>query len=480
VTADLGFDFTLDLCAAIGLTTSESKLSDSGAFDYRGVDLAYAIERELYIELVNNASVRASYDAARAGAASTVATVGRPVESEVVRRLIPGGAVAISFPPSRARRIGRSLRDSLVRRGGGATSTASVSATGPILVLLHHPKFLDFVQPVLDRLDPANVVIASTHAGVGEIHLSLRRPVAPVPAALRGMHSPPAYDTSRALLTRLRPRTVLAIEGNHPWDEAVNRAARDLGLPCFCLQHGWSPIVHSGFRNMSFSELFVWGEGFAELLRPFNPDQRFTATGNPALAGTTSADAKRQLALVAQDRKLVAFFLQSTSQLISADQIASFQTLISEFVDRFPDAHALVREHPSAPLGEAERATLLATPGVTLIPPVEFPLRDVLAACRSTVSMYSTTILESIAMLVPPVVFNATSLPRYSPDVEAEGAGIEDRTRADVLETLDRLLHDDAYHASFRPALERFRGRFFASEVADPAGRIATVLEQAS
>ncbi len=486
---ELGYRFTLDLCDAIAHTTAKVKLTEPRGLDYRETDLAYAVERELYIGLMNNPSVLDSYERLAASTEPSGATVSQPLELAVARRLVPGGRHAIAGPPSFGRRVGRAIRDAVPGVRAGRSSGVDLNPSGPVLMVLHHPKFLRFVEPVLHRLETRNVVIASTHLevpaaaqelGALGVHLALRRPVAPVPAPLRGMHSPAVYDAAHALLMTVRPRAVLTVEGNHPWDEATSRAARQLHMPAYCLQHGWSPIVHNGFRNMTFSEMFVWGEGFADLLSPFNPGQPFLVTGNPALAETTSSEAQQRLAQLAADRKLVAFFLQSASPLLSEQQVGSLLTLISEFATRFPDAHALVREHPSAPLGQVEQMALVASPNVTLVPPGEFPLRDILAAARSTVSMYSTTILESIAMLVPPVIYNATALPRYSPDVDEKGAGVEARTRPDVLETLDRLLHDDDYHASFLPAMQRFRDQFFASHVVDPAGRIAAILEQAS
>ena len=64
-------------------------------------------------------------------------------------------------------------------------------------------------------------------------------------------------ETMFVALDLLKPQCSVVVEGNSPTDIIMSEASRFLDIPCFCIQQGWSPYVHSGFRNMCFTEMFV-------------------------------------------------------------------------------------------------------------------------------------------------------------------------------------------------------------------------------
>ena len=111
-------------------------------------------------------------------------------------------------------------------------------------------------------------------------------------------------------------------------------------------------------------------------------------------------------------------------------------------------------------------------PNVLLTPPGEYPVAEVLRASRLTVSIYSTTILESIAAGVLPLIFNVTSLPAYSPDVHAAGAGIEVKSLEAALHVVRRVLSDPTYLQGFGPAMKRLGDHYFYRDDREPVDRI--------
>jgi hypothetical protein len=481
----LGFEYIRDLCTSIANATESAKRADPTARVYRGVDLAYSVERELYFSLVNNLDLQRAYEQQARGLSPGALRVAHQLEREVVLQLLPA-VEAEWMTPSNAAGVWQAVREA--RNAVGRERRRRYLArrsdlrTRSIVFIVHHRKFLRFLEPVLRCLDPADVAIAWTGDDLteqaGALGLSAVEVFEEVgrgrlPPSLVGANSPWAYDSLARLFAVGEPRTLVVIEGNNPWDEVASRFARQTGSRCFCLQHGWSPFVHTGFRNMSFTSMLVWGQGFAELLAPFNLDESFTVTGNPMFGVMHPREAP---GLSRGDPgPCVAFFLQPPSPFLSPDRVDDLYLLAAEFARRFPDARILVREHPSAPIPREIRARLLGSPQIALAPPHEVPLTDVLEQADVSLSIYSTTILESIAALKPPVIYNATSFPHYSPDVNAAGAGIEVSTREAALEALGRLVTDPAYRASFEPAMRAFRTRFFSDEV-DPAARIATIV----
>jgi hypothetical protein len=339
-----------------------------------------------------------------------------------------------------------------------------------------HGKFAAYLRPVLERLDVPWAYLMATNRelqpcleaqGLPCLDAVDGRVHRPAPPGLRGMPEIAAwYDEIYETCRRSRPRCVVLVEGNAPQDEVVNRACARLGIPTVCVQHGWSPFVHNGFRNMSYTSMVVWGRGFAELLRPYNPVQSFDVMGHPQVPATAPAAAGRTR------RPAAGFFLQAPGRLITSAVWDIFLRLIAEQADACPGTDVLVREHPTWPLGGVVREALQRRPNVRVIPPDAEPLSGMLSRIDVAVSIYSTVILESIAAGVVPVVVNLTSMPSYHPDVAGAGAGIEVRSVPEGLAAIRRVLIDREYRNGFDVPLATFRERYFDGRP-DAAGRIA-------
>lgn len=493
---DLGYQYTVALCSAIESATASPERRKPDAYAYRGRTLRYALERQLYVELVNNERLYELFRESSVGRPRSRVELRSHIDRRVARLTCGGrsaGRVKRSGPRLSQRAIGKlraTLRASAasLRRGDAAGTVSTVTRAPalpghekPVCVLLHQPKFLRFVRPVLGLLPQDGVAVLSRDSelreqveDLGLLFVSLESRAGPdrTDVAGAGLREHPyltwQFDCLAAELTRLGARCVVVVEGNHPLDELANQACRLLDIPCVCLQQGWSPIVHNGFRNMSFSSMFVWGEGFAELLASHNPEQTFVVTGSPVLdAADTASD---RLAATLSGRKAITFFLQPLSPLIAPDHLEELSALIRETARRFLDVQVLVRDHP----GIGRHLEGLEDAGnILLVPPTAYGLAEVLASSTAAISIYSTTLLEAAAMLVPPVAYNMTSLPRYWPDLEAAGAGTEVREREAALSVIERLVTDDAYRDGFLPGMTAVRERFFAGADGGATERIA-------
>jgi hypothetical protein len=440
-------------------------------FAYRGADLSRAIQCALFIGLVND---EALYEAFRSGDRG----VERPpfeLGALVARRLLDGRP---SPPRAIAERIRWQLRDRRSGAGRGEPSRGQGSST---CFLLDHSKFLRFIAPVADRLGADAVTVVPLTADAHQPLADSKYAFAPLPereetaasaigAAVREWPASllTLYDAVFELLGELRPGCTVVVEGNSPFDEVVNEASRSLGIPCVCLQQGWSPILHTGFRRMSFTRMAVWGRGFEELLAPYNPDQRFDALGNPALVAADQPGARSGDAAVA-------FFLQSTSPVIGERHLLELQELLRSAAERHPDATILVREHPGAPLTVGEKQRLEGIPNVRLVPASSHTLQEVILGARAAVSIYSTSLLEAAALGTPAIAYNPTSLPRYSPDLEELGIGVEVEGIEVALAALDRVL-DESYRQSLEPAMKSFRKHYFHDADGRAPERIAELI----
>jgi hypothetical protein len=252
-------------------------------------------------------------------------------------------------------------------------------------------------------------------------------------------------------LQRSNCACIILAEGNSPEDELLGRAAEKLSIPTVCIQQGWSPIIHSGFRNMRYDAMCVWGDEFARLLQPANPSQHFVVTGSHNLHPRQTAP---------DQRKGIGFFLQNGSRLISTTAWQSMLDFASWTATEFPDRPILVREHPGSPLTSADMARLGHHPNMQFVPSALAGLSCVLAQCRVAVSMFSTTLIEAVGSGVIPLIFNLTGMPRFFPDLESMGAGVEVKTSKAAQAAISRLLGEEG--DSMLAKLHLLQGRFFA------------------
>jgi hypothetical protein len=472
---DPGFEYTVALTDAIRASTERVARASPEAFRYGAADLRGAVERSLYI------SLSSSVELLRAWAEdATAPPLGSWIADETAATLLGAGERPSRFAPralaARSLFAARSAADRL----SGTARGARTSADGPAVFVLDHPKYLRFIAPVVAQLS-VDTAVAATHEGPGvdrHVDADSGAPAREraVGRALWGFPSLLVmYDQVLDALSKAGASRTVVIEGMSPLDEVAGQASRTLGIPSVCIQQGWSPLVHAGFRAMSQTTMAVWGEGFGDLLRPHNPGVDFAVTGNPALGAELSGG---RLAGELGGRPAVAFFLQSTSSWIRAEHLAALHRLVALTAEALPGAAVLVREHPGAALGDRQRETMEAAPNVLMVPAREWPLREVLDAAVVTVSIYSTSLLEGAALGTPAVIFNPTSLPPLEPDLVRLGAAARAETADDALAEIAAIVTDPERRESLRAGTENVRDRYFAGGDAQCAAeRVAALID---
>jgi hypothetical protein len=349
-----------------------------------------------------------------------------------------------------------------------------------VLFLAIHPKFVRYLMPIAEKLgvpygfltveDPEMFEALGRH-GLPRIALELTAEtsamVAPVVDIFSEKIRPDFFEAwfirsnaVRRALREMGPRCIVVPEGNAAIYELVNQSGKAVGIPTVCVQQGWAPVVHPGFRNMSYAKMFVWGPAFSEMLAPYNPAQRFVATGNHVVACQPQGDVGT--------RKAIAFFLQNGAHWITKAAARGMLDLIVWTAERFPDREIRVRQHPGEPLPEADLAALTRVENIRLMFPETYSLKEVLRECRIAVAINSTTILEAIASGVVPLILDIGGFGPYHPNVAADGAAIEVQDLDAARVELERLVSDDQFCASFAPRLDSARQRLFARD-SEPA-----------
>ncbi len=489
VSERFGFEFTRDICRAIGLYTASAEKEYSRAYFYRGMHLRYAVERWLYIHCINSDPLYRYYTSLRTGGAEDVRLSGlSPIESDIAFFLKAHSSTEKA--PKRSRRVlvkafARRVYGWLRRCGRSAAAPKIFRGSADILIQVVNAKFANYMAPVTRLLDADSYAYLVTADSALRVQLeSFGQPVVDAisdEASLQHVFCSPYLadyvqlmrdaDATLSALRMISPQCVVVVEGNAPMDVLTSEAARVSGIPCFCVQQGWSPYVHSGFRNMRFTEMFVWGQRFADILTTYNPNQVFSVTGSHAIRPPVKSS---QMDAV----KIISFYLQSPCALLSARAYYDFLDFIVGVASAYPYVQVVVREHPGYPLSSESRSRIAACPNVRFsIPSVE-SLADTIAESDMVVSIFSTVLLEAMAMNVVPLICSIGEMPVYEPPIAKDGAALEVFSIKEAHRVIDEVIAEPGRLASIRESMEKISVEFFSPQNA--AETIATRLSRAS
>jgi hypothetical protein len=473
----LTYDFCVALTEAILALVSDADLAD---LSVDGMDFSHAFEAYLYFACVHDPGVLQLYHAPgepgavrslRGSAARLVAArfAGADIRPRILRRQKLAAAI-------------KSIRTFVAPASKAGAQLPSAAPAAPIVFLARSLRFARYFRPIAEVLgqnaaflipdDDAELAAAIDEWSFPYFRYSVcsRKPPENTGRLLR-QYASYLLDYAKAMevaLSRSSARLVVVPEGNSAEDEVVHRVARKSGINTACLQQGWSPIVHPGFRNFSYTEMLTWGAGFADLLRPFNPEQSFSLVGNYQLSETLPASDRRDGVL---------FFFQGFDNWLGGRESADALLALAERVaDLDSGAPVYLRPHPVVPFPAEVVARIATKPNMIIEPANRVGLAQALAKARVSVSAYSTTIMESIAAGVVPIIFNTTSMPRYWPDVDAAGAGIETRN-IDEAEAHIRRLMGPAGMDRFVAPMAAFSERFFCARGDAARERILARLE---
>jgi len=473
-----GFDYTRDLCDAIERYTTAVLARAPNGFHYRGLDLLPAIQRRLYIHCINSAALFAHYGAGdRAKSLPQLDAL-----DSLVAPFLAGGTPALPAAPSHqaahltARRFYGFLRARL------RTRTARPTAVVRQQILFHigNPKFARYLNEVTAELAEGSYSFLTTgDEGLARQLQQQGRPClhwpdrgADVWSVIASRDLAPfealVHEAARLLeaIGHLKPACVVVVEGNAPADALMAEVCRQLDVPCYCIQQGWSPYVHTGFRHMRFTEMMVWGQSFADMLAPFNPGQHFTVTGSHVLHPRAKS---------AETRRVFSFFLQAPCALLGYKEFEAFVTLAEDLATDLPHAQFVIREHPGYPLQTDRKHALSRLANVRFSDPAQESLSDLISQSALVISVFSTVLLEALALDVPSLVCSIGAMKSYQPDIASLGVAREVFSIDEAREVLTRLIISPALLDDMKQHIPAVKARFFSPGPAAPV--IAAILK---
>jgi len=493
---DFGFQYLEAFCHALEVYLSSLEAFNPKAFEYRGAYLRYAVERYLYFYFVKNVRL---YSCFREWVSSRTTFVNKTLAG--VERNLALCLCGIKLTPENAtirfrhrmnfNSLSFYLRF-LIWKWAYSPFAHFFRIAGPkrhngvdILIYVPAKKFVRYLSKITEILPFSfSYLVDNSNSNIASFLINQKLPFIDstklkFKTVRNNLNTLPKeltefrtlffwYDCLHGALSLLRPRCVVIAEGNGPGDELMNQACKQLSIPVICLQHGWSFIVHNGFRNMTYTKMLTWGEAFSELLQPYNFKQNFVAVGSHIIE-QDSAGVDKSASFAP---KAISFFLQVPSRLINEECWNEFFKLIVWTAVEFEHVAVLVREFPISPLPKQLRKELNKYPNIKMRSSRKYPLLEVLKESQLVISICSSTIFESIAAGVLPIIFNMTSMPKFFPDIEAAGAGIEVKNPQAARDAIRRCLTDNNYRKQFEPGMKLFQEQYFYKNDGKAAERI--------
>jgi hypothetical protein len=247
-------------------------------------------------------------------------------------------------------------------------------------------------------------------------------------------------EATLALLEASAPRVVGIVEGCKPVDAVVVECCRQLDVPTVCLQQGWSPIVHAGFRGLRASTMATWGVGFSDLVRAVNPQLDCTVIGSEVVMEGMQIACKRTTSAMCGWPRAIGFALGGANLYFDDHLLLE---LASEVARAFPATDVVLRPHPAQAADAAALLLGVRSRNVSVVPPDEQRLAEFIGGSDVLVAGMSTTLLEARAVGVPVVAAGVSGLEHIAPFDLAVGQTCVDSAQG-LVDLLLGIREDDS------------------------------------
>ncbi|MDF2529166.1 MAG: hypothetical protein K0Q57_46 [Gammaproteobacteria bacterium] len=467
-----GGDYIKDLSEAISMYTKQESLKQPELWNYGGANLQFAVERGLHFGLIEDKQLYALYGDIRQRNLQKSYCFSSSLKKELAKifceKYKAKPSITINFKAKlkesiKAFVLGHKVLLKAFIYWKSKQRAHVFTRSQPkvdLLIYIKQEKFIRYLAPILQKLDLSYAFLRDSYYQAFEFADNMpvvsTRPCNPDSRLLHLDMEMLAclYQELYNCLQQSQPKCVLVVEGNAPQDEIMNQVCQKLNIPCLCLQQGWASFVHVGFRNMSYSTMLKWGEVFANKLEPYNPRQKFVMVGNHILA---------EPVVLSQTRKAIAFFLQGMVRTIPLYYWEAMLKLVVLTAKTFPDRKIIVREHPSFPLSDQEKQLFNAYQNIQFYPPKMYGLAQVLDESCLALSYNSSTIYESIAAGVLPVIIDIPGGITCSPSPAEKGMAVHVQSEQAALDEIKQLLDHDDYYQGFHAAMIQNRSQYFSA-----------------
>lgn len=479
---NFGYEYTVALCEAIEKLTEREEMLNGGVFKYKGANLRHALERSFYFNYATDDFLFDIFEQWKTNKLPGKIEVKDSLHRKLISIMCEIPEKNIIVRVSIANRIKKifkaTIRMLIVELGINVIVSALRKTRNDriqnkvgveVLFFVINERFVKFMRPIFDVLSSKCAYITHNlkteeylkkeklpHVKISHLFYTINRWSQP-DSWLKRFCLLEHYDILYDTIERLHSKSVVLVEGNAPPYEVVNQICKKLNIQSVCIQQGWSPIIHNGFRNMSYSKMLVWGNGFAHNLMGYNPKQKFIATGNFVIQKNSGSRIPKR----AGDKIKLGFLPPMRTKILNQEKLDEFMSLVPWAANEFKNSEIRISQHPTIKRSE-QLEKLSKYENVTFLSSQTHSLQDIIGGNDVAVSFYSTTILESIATGALPLMVNLTSMPHYFPDIHKLGAGIEVRSTKEAKKILREFINHPEKISAFDASMKKFREEYFA------------------
>lgn len=327
---------------------------------------------------------------------------------------------------------------------------------------------MTFLKPIIERLDKGSLLIfdCKRSAITGQCNLqSIKSELMFIPDSFRLNNAKTIagrvlsvvkyYDLFNRLICSNSINSVIGIDGCQTPLKILADTGRRVNVKSVCIQSCWPSFFHGGYKNLPYSDIITWGEGFSTLWKNNNC--------NCTVGGYQYEISKSGL------HDCIVFFLQAPLFLSTKQYLMLMHNLIVGCARAFPDISILVRSHPEYKLHQKLKDDLMRFPNISFVD--EMNLSVVFSKARIGISHFSSCIMECLAHDCIPIVFDPVYRSRYYPDIEELKIGYIMDNPEDVISKIrDIYVSNENRH-------EQNRELWFASCGSEATNRIADILK---
>ena len=252
------------------------------------------------------------------------------------------------------------------------------------------------------------------------------------------------------------PDVLVFAEGTSHYDELASLAALELEIPTIRLQSGRAALLHTGYRNMKFNAMLNWGDGFSKRYGSVSPSAKQIVCGCPLLD-----DVIEQID-IDKSQKNVIIFTQPVVEgvLLKSDYLKLVQ-LAERLLNLDEDINLLVRMHPADTRKDFFDIVSNSGGRVQFLNAPEYTLSEVMSRGICAVSFSSTTLSESAASGVIPILIKLEYQEKMFPFPEDYGAVVVVDSVAAATGVIEKITTYPEEWVQIRESMKEFGENFF-------------------
>ncbi len=457
------YDYWLKLVDAIESYTSNKISMNNEYFYYNGVNFVAAFERMIYFEIMSNVNYVKEIKYAILN--NSIVLVHNPTHKDILSGCYPSLNIKFKvkvIPNLILKNIvlsNKFLTKQYLKYSNTKISYDDYKTVRYVFVIIHH-KFIHYMAPIYKELKDALFIICGDKdkslkiCNINNYKYEILNNITKVNGQTNKDMSDliAIYENVKLFVSHSNPKCIIIPEGNAPVYELFNLVSKKNNkIKTICIQQGWSPVYHNGFRKMHYDIFLTWGEEFSNLLQKYNPDQKFKAVGNHILKLNQTKKVKSS----------IAFFHQGINFIITQKDSDLFFKLAITLATKYKKIKIIIREHPSNPIDSTTKNELLQHNNIIFMNPDKYTLSEVLAVSKIAISVYSTVLYEAMVFDVIPLSFNTTSLPSLDPSLDKLNLGIEEKKIDKTINEIDTLLENKNNFNKILKNIEKDKKKYF-------------------